>query len=84
MANALTTLPATTVYRAMVQREFWEHRNSFVLLPAALAILLCLLMVVGLLFIDNFDFQIDNTQTSSSTARNKFNFVIRNLSNIML
>jgi len=62
----------------MVQREFWEHRNSFVLLPAALAILLCLSMVVGLIFIDNFDFQINNTQTSSSAnGVSERNYTIR-------
>jgi len=62
----------------MIQREFWEHRNSFVLLPAALAILLSLVMVVGLIFIDNFDFQMDSTQTSSSAnGVSERNFTIR-------
>jgi len=62
----------------MIQREFWEHRNSFVLLPAALAILLSLVMVVGLVFIDNFDFQMDSTQTSSSAnGVSERNFTIR-------
>jgi ABC-2 type transport system permease protein len=66
----------------MIKREFWEHRNSFVLLPAALAILLSLLMLVGILFIDSFDFQINSSQINSSqtTGNNSIaqrNFTIR-------
>lgn len=84
LASLKTTLPpklsTRAILRTMVRREFWEHRNSFILLPAALTILLSLLMVVGLLFIDNFDFEINSSQSSNSQSSNTNNTVSNNVS----
>lgn len=60
MTNTLSKLSASTVLISMVKREFWEHKNSFIVLPLALAVFLLLVMFFGLIFIDNFNIDIES------------------------
>ncbi len=58
----------STFYLSLLKREFWEHRNSFVLLPVGLAGLLVLVMVVALIFRDNINMKISMDANTSETV----------------
>lgn len=61
------TNPSPTIYLSLLKREFWEHRNSFILLPIGLSGLLILVMFVALVFRDNINMDISIDATESET-----------------
>ena len=41
-------------YKTLVKREFWEHRGAFLIMPVALAGLLVIAMIVGILMMIHY------------------------------
>ena len=61
----------------LIQREFWEHRNTFIILPAIVAGLMFIVMLAGVLYAPlNINFSSETTsepngqQVQISTERN--------------
>ncbi|MFT5693311.1 MAG: hypothetical protein ACI92E_002648 [Oceanicoccus sp.] len=60
--------PSPKIYLSLLKREFWEHRNSFILLPIGLSGLLILVMFIALMLRDNInmDISIDSTDSEKT------------------